>query len=146
MTLQTEGETRQLADQLAKVVSGGQVIGLQGDLGAGKTTLVRFLVGTLGGDEKDVSSPSFTLENEYATAHGQIIQHWDLYRLQLLPAELLEPPGPTVIRIVEWPDKIPGYVDTLDLVVLIRAVESGVREVSFSGPAAKTALEYCRKI
>jgi tRNA threonylcarbamoyladenosine biosynthesis protein TsaE len=145
-TLQSETDTGRLAEALARSICGGQVIGLRGDLGAGKTTLVRLLVGALGGQEKDVSSPSFTLENEYPVAAGRVVQHWDLYRLQALPAELLEPPAPTVIRIVEWPDKISGYVDTLDLVVLMRAIDSGVREVSFAGPQALSAIEACQKM
>jgi tRNA threonylcarbamoyladenosine biosynthesis protein TsaE len=146
LTLQSESDTDRLASALARSISGGQVIGLQGDLGAGKTTLVRLLVGVLGGQASNVSSPSFTLENEYPVAAGRVVQHWDLYRLQALPAELLEPPAPTVIRIVEWPDKMSGYVETLDLIVLIRVMDSGIREVSFAGPLADSAIEACRKM
>jgi tRNA threonylcarbamoyladenosine biosynthesis protein TsaE len=146
VTLQSESDTGRLAEVLARSIGGGQVIGLRGDLGAGKTTLVRLLVGALGGQEKDVSSPSFTLENEYPVAADRVVQHWDLYRLQVLPPELLEPPAPTVIRIVEWPDKISGYAETLDLVVLMRVLDSGTREISFVGPRAHSAIDVCQKM
>jgi tRNA threonylcarbamoyladenosine biosynthesis protein TsaE len=116
---------------------GGLSIGLCGDLGAGKTTLVRFLVCALGGSEGQVSSPSFALQNEYRIAEGLSVEHWDLYRLRDLPTELLEPPGRDMIRIVEWPDKIPGCTQMLDLVLLLCVQEAGERVVKFSGQEAE---------
>jgi tRNA A37 threonylcarbamoyladenosine biosynthesis protein TsaE len=87
----------------------------------------------LGGNEQQVSSPSFALENEYRLASGLSVEHWDLYRLRDLPAELLEPPGRDVVRIVEWPDRVPEYAQSLDVVLSIGVRDTGERVVQFSG-------------
>lgn len=131
--LSSESDTKRLAECLAPACFGGITIGLCGDLGAGKTTLVRFLLGAFGVPEGQVSSPSFALENEYNLPSGLSVEHWDLYRLRELPPELLEPPGNDVIRIVEWPDRVPEYAQSLDLVLAIGVEETGVRNVHVSG-------------
>lgn len=131
--LDSELDTERFAGRLALACSGGVTIGLCGDLGAGKTTLVRFLVRALGGSEGQVSSPSFSLENDYRLSSGLSVEHWDLYRLRDLPAELLEPPGRDVVRIVEWPDRIPEYAQSLDVVLTIEVRDTGTRIVRFSG-------------
>jgi tRNA threonylcarbamoyladenosine biosynthesis protein TsaE len=133
LILNSESDTKELAGRLATACRGGLSIGLCGDLGAGKTTLVRFLVHALGGSDAQVSSPSFALENEYRLSADQLVEHWDLYRLRDLPPELLEPPGRAVVRIVEWPDKIPGYAQSLDVVLSISVQDTGTRMVKFSG-------------
>lgn len=125
-----------LARVLATELEFGDSMGLRGELGAGKTTLVRWLVMALGGGCKQVSSPSYTLQNEYELPHGKIVEHWDLYRLQELPPELTEPPEGSTLRFIEWPEKAPGLVDSLSLVVELAATETGEREVHFSGPLA----------
>lgn len=132
--LQTESETAMFARYLSSQLQGGNTLGLCGDLGAGKTTLVRFLVQELGGSSEQVSSPSFSLENEYRLSAGRCVQHWDLYRLRELPIELLEAPGDKEIRIVEWPDRMAGYVESLDLVVILQVGDSGERIALLSGP------------
>jgi len=74
--------TRGLARRVAGAVAGDAALLLSGDLGAGKTTFVRYLAGFLGIDPSWVSSPSFTLIQAYPPgASGFGIQHVDLYRL-----------------------------------------------------------------
>jgi tRNA threonylcarbamoyladenosine biosynthesis protein TsaE len=145
ITLHSESDSKRLAEAVARYMPGGQTIGLQGDLGAGKTTFVRYFVGALGGAPADVASPSYTLQNEYSiSGHGpryDTVEHWDLYRLQALPAELLEPPGAGVIRMVEWPDRVAGYADSLDLRIAIRVVESEAREVQVQGNLAEPIVK-----
>lgn len=81
---------------------------LFGDLGGGKTTLVRGLVAALpGGDEAEVASPSFTLCNEYPTRPPML--HADLYRLSegsALPEELEEAADGHVLLALEWPERL----------------------------------------
>jgi tRNA threonylcarbamoyladenosine biosynthesis protein TsaE len=84
---------------------------LSGPVGAGKTTLVRFLVESLpGGREAEISSPSFTIANIYCTA--PVAHHFDLYRLDsglpLPPEASLEESleNPQVVTIVEWPERL----------------------------------------
>ena len=72
-------QTEAVAEALAHTLRAGQVLLLSGGLGAGKTAFVRGLVRGLGGDENEVSSPTFALMNQY---DGRLtVRHFDLYRL-----------------------------------------------------------------
>lgn len=72
-------ETYAVAAKLADVLAGGEVVLLDGDLGAGKTTFVKGLAKALGVEDV-VTSPTFTLMNEYCGTHLRLY-HFDLYRL-----------------------------------------------------------------
>jgi tRNA threonylcarbamoyladenosine biosynthesis protein TsaE len=84
----SEAETRRFGAQVARELRGGEVIGLQGDLGAGKTVFVRGLAEGLGVPEGKVRSPSFTLINEYAGGR-LLLYHIDLYRMMPSAADRL---------------------------------------------------------
>lgn len=114
--LESEKATALFAKRLASALPRGIALGLTGGLGAGKTTLVRYLCGALGVAEP-VSSPTYVLQHEYTSPAGPSVEHWDLYRLDSLPAELAEPVDANAIRLIEWADKIPGYSESLDLVL-----------------------------
>lgn len=133
-TLHSELDTSRFAEGVASAVQGGQALGLIGELGAGKTTFVRHLLRALGDTLDQVSSPSYSLQNEYCLPSGLKVEHWDLYRLRSIEGELLEAPAPDVIRIVEWPDVIPGFTDSLDLQILLEVAESGARIATLAGP------------
>lgn len=76
---QSERETFDLGVRIGEHLSGGEIILLNGPLGAGKTILVKGIAHALGLDEKDVTSPSFTLVNPH---YGRLLlYHIDLYRL-----------------------------------------------------------------
>ena len=81
MTIETHSvsETEALGERLAKCLSSGSVVALYGDLGAGKTALVRGMARGLE-IEESVSSPTFTIVNEYP-GHPALF-HFDLYRLK----------------------------------------------------------------
>lgn len=73
-------ETKALAQRLAKLCKGGEIICLSGDLGAGKTTFVKGLARGLSIDEKKVNSPTFVIMNVY---DGRLpLYHFDFYRLE----------------------------------------------------------------
>lgn len=107
-TVATLEETQQVAKILAQKLTGRELLLLEGDLGAGKTTFVGALAEALGIAPEWVSSPSFTLVQRYpAGSRGFGITHLDLYRLP--DASSLEPlglddllAGPDLL-IVEWP-------------------------------------------
>lgn len=107
-------ETEALGEQWGRTAQNGLVIGLSGDLGAGKTQLVKGLARGLGITMR-VHSPTFALVNIYTGGHLNLY-HIDLYRLetrqQILSAgleEYLTPDGVTVIEWAErWFDRRPG--------------------------------------
>jgi tRNA threonylcarbamoyladenosine biosynthesis protein TsaE len=81
ITTQSEDETRALGARLATHLHGGELIGLSGDLGSGKTVFVRGLAGGLAVPTSKVRSPTFTLINEYSG--GRLpLYHIDLYRMR----------------------------------------------------------------
>lgn len=101
----SEAGTTAAGRELGETLAAGDVVLIEGRLGAGKTAFVRGLAGGLGCDERDVSSPTFTIVQEYA---GRLpLQHVDLYRLtprevaDLALEDLLE----DHVMAVEWPDR-----------------------------------------
>ena len=77
----TESETSDAGEAFARLLHPGDVVLLYGDLGAGKTAFVRGLARGLGADADEVSSPTFTIIQEYGGAAATLF-HVDLYRLE----------------------------------------------------------------
>lgn len=105
---------RELARMLAPSRGHCRMLILRGDLGAGKTTLVKGIAAGLdAADPEDVTSPTFTLIHEYEGAEVRLY-HLDLYRLETerelltLGLEELEAPGSLIL--VEWGEKFPSVV------------------------------------
>jgi tRNA threonylcarbamoyladenosine biosynthesis protein TsaE len=114
LSVQSAEETKTFAAGLARLVTPGTVIGLVGDLGAGKTCFVKGVATGLGIDENDVYSPTFTLIAEHYK--GRLpLYHIDLYRLEggeiegLGLEEYLFGQG---ITVIEWFQFLPGDVVT----------------------------------
>ena len=112
-------ETEAIAERLGRALSGGELIGLVGDLGAGKTCFVRGLARGLGIDPDRVQSPSFTMVTEYRGSRIPLT-HVDLYRLDA-PVDdsgfLREALYGCGVAAVEWFDRLrdAGRVDALVL-------------------------------
>lgn len=110
MELEGEAATAAVAARLAPLLRPGDVVLLEGDLGAGKSTFARALIRTLAGAEIEVPSPSFTLVQRYALP-GLAVTHVDLYRLRE-PAEVgelgLEEAWAEGALLVEWPERAAG--------------------------------------
>jgi tRNA threonylcarbamoyladenosine biosynthesis protein TsaE len=77
----SEQETLDFAMTFAKSLSSFAIIALEGELGAGKTCFVRGLCEGLGGDPRQVNSPTFTIMQEYEVGKGRRLVHIDAYRL-----------------------------------------------------------------
>ncbi len=107
-------ETRKLAALLGRFLRPGDFVALTGDLGAGKTTFTRMLCESLGVMQA-VSSPTFTLLNEYYTDQGVPILHGDFYRLEDAEAQAGFPEleemmaSHKAIMLMEWADRLPQY-------------------------------------
>ena len=103
----SEDETRALGRKFADTLTGGTVILLEGDLGAGKTVFVRGVGEALG--VTGVRSPSFTLINEYESTSGFFVVHADLYRLDPESVNAIgldEYAGSNdAVVFVEWPER-----------------------------------------
>ena len=116
LVIQTESvaETQNLGARLARWLSHGDVLALVGDLGAGKTAFTQGLARGLG-ITAPVTSPTFTLINEYRTANGILLQHVDCYRandapLEMWDAGLTELLASEDIVVIEWADRIRGLL------------------------------------
>ena len=109
MPLDSLGATAALASRLAGLAQAGDIIGLAGELGAGKTAFARaFIHARLG--EVEVPSPTFTLVQIYENG-GAPIWHFDLYRLRDSGEiyELgIEEAFDSAICLIEWPEKMAG--------------------------------------
>ena len=108
LTTHSESETIAVARRVAASLSPGDVVLLYGDLGAGKTAFVRGLAEGLGVAPEDVSSPTFTLMQEYRGGRLALV-HVDLYRLDV-PREIddlgLEELGANAVLAIEWAEKL----------------------------------------
>lgn len=107
VTTGSEAETSALGERVAGDLTAGDVVLLYGELGAGKTAFVRGVARGLGAPGGDVSSPTFTIIQEYSGGRV-LLQHVDLYRLTPVEVddlgldELIS--GDAVVAI-EWPDR-----------------------------------------
>jgi len=126
-----------LGQRLARAARRAGVIYLQGDLGTGKTTLVRALLRGFGYRGK-VRSPTYTLVESYPV-DGLTVHHLDLYRLGS-PEELewigiRDLPGESSLLLIEWPEQGTGMLPAADLVVALTYRDQG-RELHFQAQSA----------
>jgi len=139
---ESEGQTAAAARRLAERLPPSAVVLLTGDLGAGKTAFVRGLAAGLGIDPDEVSSPTFTLIQEYVGA--RVLRHVDLYRLQGaeiddLGLDELTQDGSVVA--IEWAERLraapPGAIQVtiVDLGGDVRElrIEQGAQRAADSG-------------
>lgn len=125
--LPDEDATLALGAALARGLATGLVIYLDGDLGAGKTTLVRGLLRALG-DAGPVKSPTYTLVELHAVS-GLDLYHFDFYRFnqpdEYLDAGLDEYFSGKGVCLVEWPAQAAPYVPVADVEIRLTVLESG---------------------
>lgn len=129
-TSHSEADTEQLAAAVAAGLPAGGIVALYGDLGAGKTVFARGFARAVGVDEP-VSSPTYTIIQEYRLPGGGDFFHLDLYRIDGPAAalafgvdEYFERPGSYVL--VEWPERIAALLP--DGVVRVEIVHAGESE------------------
>ncbi len=142
--LATEADTLALGAALAQGLRPGMVIYVSGDLGAGKTTLVRGALRALGVTER-VKSPTFTLLELY-TISRLYLHHFDFYRFnrseEWVEAGFRECFNSESVCLVEWPEKAGGQLPAPDVTIKMDVDGSG-RSVTISActEAGKECLE-----
>jgi tRNA threonylcarbamoyladenosine biosynthesis protein TsaE len=144
LTLADEAATMQLGASLGKILQGGLNIWLQGNLGAGKTTLVRGLMRGLGFTGK-VKSPTYTLVEPYVIS-GLYLYHFDLYRFadpeEWDAAGFRDYFNTQSVCLVEWPERAGGLLPRPDIDIHLAAHGVGRRAELHAGTAiGKQCLE-----
>ena len=140
--------TRRLGMKLGEALQPGDVICLQGDLGAGKTTFVQGIAQGWGSTDA-VSSPTFILVNVYRRDGGSQLFHMDAYRLDSTPeAEELDMDSMLArgALIIEWPERMEAIIPAERLWVKFEHLADKVRGMKFSASGKRYAdlLEMIR--
>jgi tRNA threonylcarbamoyladenosine biosynthesis protein TsaE len=126
---------------LAPALSGGMIVTLSGELGAGKTTLVRGLLQGLGWTGP-VKSPTYTLVEHYPIS-SIYFYHFDFYRFDG-PAEwedsgFAEYFRPDALCVIEWPERVRGMLPPTDIALSLRYQDAGRELLLASGTPAGNA-------
>lgn len=143
----SEAHTETLGQAIASALDAGDVIGLVGNLGAGKTRLVKAIATGMGADPADVTSPTFVLIQEY---HGRLtLYHFDTYRLgdsdeflELGADEMLYGDG---VCFVEWSDRVADVLPADILRIEIEHVSETTRRFRIL-PTGNRPTELLEKI
>ena len=132
-TVSSIGDLRQVSDVIKDMSKTYKVICLDGDLGAGKTTLVKDL-GEVLGISDNISSPTFSIVNEYEDSEHNPIYHFDLYRLkdeeEALDIGIEEYLYSGDLCIIEWANMFPGLIPPKHLEISINLVGEKNREIT----------------
>jgi tRNA threonylcarbamoyladenosine biosynthesis protein TsaE len=127
-------QTRRIGMRLGTLLKPGDVVCLQGDLGAGKTTLMQGISAGWGSPDQ-ASSPTFVLVNVYRHPEGKRLFHLDAYRLACaqeaedLDVYMMLDSGPLV---VEWPERIQDALPEEHLQAQLKYVDENQRDLLFS--------------
>jgi len=132
-------QTRRIGEGLGAALQPGDVICLQGELGAGKTTFAQGLAQGWGSLDS-VSSPTFILVNVYRRADGAQLFHLDSYRLESVPeAEQLDLDSMLAqgALIIEWPERLGKLIPAERMWITLEHVDEGGRQLRFKPQGAR---------
>ncbi len=147
MRIDNEARMKQLGEAIGRSVSGGEVLELVGDIGAGKTTLTKGIARALGINEP-VQSPTFTISRVYDSPKGLRLAHYDFYRLGeagIMGDEIREAADDDSVVVVEWAGAVDDDLPKDRLVVKITTISEEERLVEFH-PGGKKSIELWQKI
>jgi tRNA threonylcarbamoyladenosine biosynthesis protein TsaE len=136
MTIKTGLENIQdAAKKICEYLNDRQIIALYGNMGAGKTTLIKAICREKGVMES-VTSPTFSLVNEYKTSGNETIYHFDFYRINNI-AEVYDFGYEEYfysgkLCFVEWPEMVEELLPDNTLRINIRTLDNNKREISFT--------------
>ncbi|MCI7430093.1 MAG: tRNA (adenosine(37)-N6)-threonylcarbamoyltransferase complex ATPase subunit type 1 TsaE [Bacteroidales bacterium] len=134
LTLATLDNIRIVAHQFVEAIGNHTLVAFYGEMGAGKTTFIKAVCNELGVIDT-VNSPTFSIVNDYATADGRHIYHFDFYRLKS-PQEALdfgieEYFASGSLCLMEWPEEIGTLLPDDALKVTITVGADGNRNIQF---------------
>lgn len=131
-------ELKSAAKEFLNLVNKYKVFAFSGDLGAGKTTFITELCHQMNVVE-DVTSPTYSIIQEYHTANDQTIYHLDLYRLRDMDEAIEAGVDDTInsgdICFVEWPERVPEVFPSNAVNVSIRILENYNRKMIIKLPS-----------
>lgn len=141
VTLQSLEQSQRFGLHLGRLLKGGEVIELVGDVGAGKTALTKAIATGMGIDG-EVQSPTFTLSREYDAPNGLRLVHYDFYRLSepgIMAAELQESVGSSaIVTVVEWGEIVHGVMPIDRLTITMMSVSEHARELVVTAGGARS--------
>lgn len=130
-----EHDLERAAEAILAAAGDRRILAFTGEIGAGKTTLIRALCAHLGVPAADVNSPTFALVNEYLTDQDQSIFHMDLYRLQSLEEALdigIEDYFYSgAYCFVEWPELIASILPEGTMGIKLEITDDSMRKILF---------------
>lgn len=136
LTLEVHGTEmlEHVSEQILSALGGRTVVAFEGDMGAGKTTLINAICRCKGAVDDATSSPSFSIVNEYVGADGDTIYHFDLYRLDDIE-EVYDMGFEDYLYsgnlcLIEWPDIALSLLPEDTARVEIRVMDDGARRIS----------------
>lgn len=144
----SEGETRHLGELAGQAAQTGDVVGLVGDLGAGKTQFVKGIAVGAGVESAAlVTSPTFVLMNSYS---GRLpVRHYDLYRLESPDLEALGyfELRPSSLTVVEWSDKAGDLLgDQMEVRIEVTGATERRLEARATGPRGRALAARIRSL
>lgn len=126
----------QAAEQFLKEIGDSKLVAFYAPMGSGKTTFTTAICRVLGVREDAVSSPTFSIVNEYRTAAGEPVFHFDFYRLNRIEEAFdigfYDYIDSDCLCLMEWPENIEEIIPEETLKVKIEAREDGSRLVSWN--------------
>lgn len=147
MKIDSDEKMQRLGVAIGRAVSGGEVLELVGDIGAGKTTLTKGIAKALDINEP-VQSPTFTISRVYDSPRGLRLAHYDFYRLGeagIMGNEISEAVDNDSVVVVEWAGAVDGDLPEDRLAIKIIATSEEERLVEFH-PGGKKSTELWQKI
>lgn len=132
LTIQSISNLPGAAEAILEHTGNNKIFLFYGDMGAGKTTLIKQLCATLGTTDT-VTSPTFSIVNEYHTATGKIY-HFDFYRLkdqtEALDMGYEEYFYDGAYCFIEWPEKIPALLPPHYANISLKVLDDGARQIN----------------
>ena len=118
-----------------KETNGYNVYAFKGEMGSGKTTFIHALCNQINVTD-NVSSPTFSIINQYGTENGQIIYHMDLYRIkdekEAVHAGIEDCLYSGNTCLVEWPEKIAGLLPASTLYISLAIIDTNTRKLQIN--------------